>query len=120
MIQEIIKDMRIFLFILFVAIFVFANSFYILAQNSVDLTDDIEENDCEQSDMVAILLNIAYIPDFAAEIFHFGRGFNQEYSQSFTSMRKTFIEKVQITEKEYEENQKGGGLLMNKLIKGLP
>jgi len=56
--------------------------------------DDIEENDCEQSDMVAILLNIAYIPDFAAEIFHFGRGFNQEYSQSFTSMRKTFIEKV--------------------------
>jgi len=37
--------MRIFLFILFVAIFVFANSFYILAQNSVDLTDDIEEND---------------------------------------------------------------------------
>mmetsp|Transcript_42499 Transcript_42499/g.31129 ORF Transcript_42499/g.31129 Transcript_42499/m.31129 type:complete len:91 (-) Transcript_42499:6-278(-) len=37
--------------------------------------DDDEENDCEQSDLVAIMLNLAFIPEYVAEQFRFRQGF---------------------------------------------
>lgn len=38
--------------------------------------DDDEGNDCEQSDMVTLLLNIAFIPEEVAARFSFKKGFN--------------------------------------------
>jgi hypothetical protein len=30
--------------------------------------DDDDENDCEQSDVVSLLLNLAYIPEFVGKL----------------------------------------------------
>jgi hypothetical protein len=37
--------------------------------------DDNEENDCEQSDMVSIILNLAFIPENVVGQFKFASGF---------------------------------------------
>ena len=37
--------------------------------------DDLEENNCEQSDIVMILLNLSAIPDEVARKFNFRMGF---------------------------------------------
>jgi len=42
--------------------------------------DDEEGNDCEQSDMVVIILNMAYIPEKALEGFKFQKGFHETFS----------------------------------------
>ncbi len=41
--------------------------------------DDDDENDCEQSDLVSILLNMAYIPEEVVEQFKFESGFNKTF-----------------------------------------
>jgi hypothetical protein len=41
--------------------------------------DDNEDNDCEQSDMVAIVLNLAYIPKQVVEQFSFKTGFSTDF-----------------------------------------
>jgi len=41
--------------------------------------DDDEENDCEQSDMVSIILNLAYVPEFVVEKFSFTTGFHKKF-----------------------------------------
>ena len=41
--------------------------------------DDDDDNDCEQSDIVSILLNMAYIPEEVIEAFHFESGFHKEF-----------------------------------------
>jgi hypothetical protein len=41
--------------------------------------DDDDENDCEQSDLVSILLNMAYIPEEVMEKFKFENGFNKTF-----------------------------------------
>ena len=41
--------------------------------------DDDEDNDCEQADMVQILLNLAYIPQDVIASFKFGPGFNKTF-----------------------------------------
>ena len=38
--------------------------------------DDDEENDCEQSDLVSLILNLAYIPDEVIKNFKFETGFH--------------------------------------------
>jgi len=43
-------------------------------------SDEInEENDMEQSDMVSILLNLAFVPEFVAGKFEFKNGFSKEF-----------------------------------------
>ena len=41
--------------------------------------DDDDENDCEQSDLVSILLNMAYIPEEVMVQFKFESGFNKTF-----------------------------------------
>ncbi len=41
--------------------------------------DDDDENDCEQSDIVSILLNMAYIPEEVASSFRFESGFHKKF-----------------------------------------
>jgi len=41
--------------------------------------DDDEENDCEQSDMVSIILNLAYIPEEVIQQFKFETGFHKQF-----------------------------------------
>jgi len=46
--------------------------------------DDNEDNDCEQSDIVGLLLNLAYIPEYIMQKFKFEAGF----STNFKSLAK--------------------------------
>ena len=41
--------------------------------------DDEEGNDCEQSDMVSIILNMAYVPEYVLESFEFKKGFHETF-----------------------------------------
>jgi hypothetical protein len=41
--------------------------------------DEDDENDCEQSDLVAILLNMAHIQEEVMEQFKFENGFNKTF-----------------------------------------
>jgi len=41
--------------------------------------DSDEENDCEQSDMVSILLNLAYVKQEVARTFKFGPGYSKTF-----------------------------------------
>ena len=44
--------------------------------------DDDEGNDCEQSDIVSITLNMAYVPDEVLEEFRFESGFHKKFKPS--------------------------------------
>ena len=44
--------------------------------------DDEEGNDCEQSDMVSIILNMAFIPEFVLKSFEFKKGFHETMGQT--------------------------------------
>ena len=41
--------------------------------------DDDEGNDCEQSDIVSIVLNMAYVPEEVLEVFKFESGFHKKF-----------------------------------------
>jgi len=47
--------------------------------NLIKDDDDDEGNDCEQSDMVSIILNMGYIPDEVLSNFRFETGFNKKF-----------------------------------------
>ena len=49
--------------------------------------DDDEGNDTEQSDLVSIMLNLAYIPESVAEKFHFESGFNKKFLPAMKTFR---------------------------------
>ena len=49
--------------------------------------DDDEGNDTEQSDIVSILLNLAYIPEDVAEKFRFETGFNKKFKPAMDAYR---------------------------------
>lgn len=76
-----------------------------VANRDALIVDDDEEegNDCEQSDMVSILLNLAYIPDFAADHFTFEKGF-------YAKMKAATIQR---------QAQKGTANLMKDISGGL-
>jgi len=40
--------------------------------------DEDEGNDCEQSDIVSLMLNLAFVPEFVAEKFAFESGFSKK------------------------------------------
>ena len=44
--------------------------------------DDDEGNDCEQSDMVQVLLNIAFAPKAVVKDFVFGPGISKTFKQA--------------------------------------
>ena len=44
--------------------------------------DDNEDNDCEQSDMVQVLLNIAYAPRVVVKKFAFGPGMSTTFKEA--------------------------------------
>ena len=44
--------------------------------------DDAEGNDCEQSDMVSILINLAYIKSHVAERFRFAPGYSGSFREA--------------------------------------
>lgn len=44
--------------------------------------DSDEENDCEQSDMVQVLLNVAYAPRSVVKNFKFGPGISTEFKKA--------------------------------------
>jgi len=43
------------------------------------IKDDDEGNDCEQSDIVSIVLNMAYVPEEVLEVFKFESGFHKKF-----------------------------------------
>jgi hypothetical protein len=49
--------------------------------------DDDEGNDTEQSDIVSIMLNLAYIPEAVAEKFKFESGFNKKFLPAMKAFR---------------------------------
>jgi len=51
--------------------------------------DDEEGNDCEQSDMVSILVNLAYVRQTVARTFNFGPGYSTTFG---TEMEKAELE----------------------------
>ena len=53
--------------------------------------DDDEDNDCEQSDMVQLLLNVAFAPTDVVERFNFGPGICTEFRNMMEE--STFIER---------------------------
>jgi len=50
--------------------------------------DDAEGNDCEQVDMVSILVNLAYIKEDVAKTFEFGPGYSHSFKESMESHHK--------------------------------
>ena len=50
--------------------------------------DDEEGNDCEQSDIIMILLNLGSIPDEVAKKFDFKPGFQKEFLQNMQNYRE--------------------------------
>jgi len=49
--------------------------------------DDDEDNDCEQSDIVSIILNLAYIPEYVIEKFKFETGFQKKFLPAMEQFR---------------------------------
>ena len=47
-------------------------------EDYIEDSDSEEDNDCEQSDMVSIIVNLAYIRMEAVRHFHFGPGYSQK------------------------------------------
>jgi hypothetical protein len=41
--------------------------------------DDDEGNDSEQSDIVSLMLNLAFVPEYVAERFSFKTGFSRDF-----------------------------------------
>ena len=71
---------------------ILANRSYAMRFNYIDVNvpsrsdlivdgDDDEENDCEQSDVVQILLNLAYAPTSLVKNFKFGPGISKEFKK---------------------------------------
>jgi len=50
--------------------------------------DDDEENDCEQSDLVPLILNVAYIPEEVSQKFHFATGFHKQFKPAMEEYKK--------------------------------
>lgn len=46
--------------------------------------DSDEDNDCEQSDMVSILLNLAYAKSIVAEKFEFNPNYRKDFGEAMT------------------------------------
>ena len=46
-------------------------------EDYIEDSDSEEDNDCEQSDMVNIIVNLAYIRQEAVRNFHFGPGYSK-------------------------------------------
>ena len=53
--------------------------------------DEDEENDCEQSDMVQVLLNIAYAPRAVVKDFVFGPGISVTFKEAIDAQGKMRI-----------------------------
>jgi len=49
--------------------------------------DDNEGNDCEQSDMVSILLNLAYVKETVARTFRFAPGYSKDFKEAMDSSK---------------------------------
>ena len=49
-----------------------------------------EGNDCEQSDIVMILLNLSCVPDEIAQRFDFKAGFQEEFLQNMKKFQQAF------------------------------
>ena len=47
--------------------------------------DDEEGNDCEQSDMVSILINLAYIKEHVAKSFEFTAGYSTAFGEGMAN-----------------------------------
>ena len=52
--------------------------------------DDDDDNNCEQSDIVMILLNLGAIPDEVAQLFNFEAGFQHDFLKSMNEYKKRF------------------------------
>ena len=58
--------------------------------------DEEEGNDCEQSDIIMILLNLGSIPDEVAKKFDFKPGFQKEFLQNMQNYREEFQNKFGV------------------------
>lgn len=47
--------------------------------NLIKDDDDDEGNDCEQSDIVSVVLNMGYVPDEVFSAFNFATGFHKQF-----------------------------------------
>lgn len=94
-------------------------------ENLIVDDDENEGNDQEQSDMVSIVLNLAFFPDDAANQFKFAAGFSKPFVEA---IKKIEVKKVDESEKEDDEAEDAapsgiGGLggkasLMKKMLAG--
>lgn len=86
--------------------------------------DDDEGNDCEQSDIVSIVLNMSYVPEEVLEVFKFETGFHKKFKPAMDSYLvkkgRPTIEQIKaahvIVEKKLETPK--SNILMSKLLKG--
>jgi len=46
-----------------------------------------QSNDNEQSDIVSIILNLAFLPEYVSERFHFESGFSKNFIQSMQQQK---------------------------------
>ena len=51
-------------------------------EDYIEDSDSEEDNDCEQSDMVSIIVNLAYIRYEAVRHFHFGPGYSKALGEA--------------------------------------
>mmetsp|Transcript_10355 Transcript_10355/g.17382 ORF Transcript_10355/g.17382 Transcript_10355/m.17382 type:complete len:107 (-) Transcript_10355:241-561(-) len=58
--------------------------------------DDSQGNNCEQSDLVIVLLNLAAIPDEVVQQFQFKDGFQPEFLAMMKAYKEKFERKYQI------------------------
>jgi len=49
--------------------------------------DEDEGNDNEQSDIVSIILNLSFLPEYVSEKFHFQSGFSKGFKQAIEQQR---------------------------------
>ena len=53
--------------------------------------DDDEGNDCEQSDMVQVLLNVAFAPQAVVRQFKFGPGIRTKFKEAIIASKRKSI-----------------------------
>jgi hypothetical protein len=82
--------------------------------------DDDEGNDCEQSDMVSMVLNMAYVPDEVLEAFKFETGFHKKFKPAMDAYLKKKGKRAIGEKKEAPVAQNNNPItsnLFNKLTK---
>ena len=69
-------------------------------ENYIVDDDSDEDNDCEQSDMVNILVNLAYVRQMVAEKFEFKAGYSKEFGKDMKRAATVHLSASNVDEGE--------------------